>query len=111
MAGYLMGDTVYTDFDSLDKRKPIELRPYQLDALNNMDEEHIQETPKNLLDMGMGLGKTTIALADTLIFCEKVKEAGEEPPVCLWLAHSTIPSQKPVAPAALPTFSFGEEEE
>lgn len=88
MAEYLVANAVHPEYDSKHKRPPIELRPYQLETLDATAGARQEGVRRNLLDIGMGLGKTTIALTDAFVFQEESRQADRQPPAFLWLAHS-----------------------
>jgi len=88
MAGYLLGRTIHADYDSLMQRPEVELRPYQLEGNDALFDAHLEGAKRGLLDVGMGLGKTTMALADAMVFREQEQQQNVASRPTLWLSNS-----------------------
>lgn len=67
--------------------KPIELRPYQIEAWSALHQHRLAGERTGLVQMATGLGKTTVATGDVASFEQERADVGLPRPKVLFLAH------------------------
>ena len=67
--------------------KPIELRPYQIEAWSALHQHRFAGERTGLVQMATGLGKTTVATGDVASFEQERADLGLPRPKVLFLAH------------------------
>lgn len=85
--GYFALTGAHPTLDIKAQRPDIQMRPYQIDALESIGTRRQSGDRRTLLHLATGLGKTTVAAMDAHAFMLERAQGYDTPPRFLWLAH------------------------